>query len=72
MSANLRKKLLEGKEYAAIAPKLVHCAFDVPLPTIDLAIPQTLPSDVEITRFKTELGLGSSIDRFSSVVSSLQ
>jgi len=72
LSANVRKKLVEGKEYAAIAPKLVHCAVDVPLPTIDLGTPQKLPSDAEITRFKTELGLGSSIDRFSSVVSSLR
>ena len=72
LSANVRKKLVEGKEYAAIAPKLVHCALDVPLPTIDLATPKKLPSDTEITRFKTELGLGSSIDRFSSVVSSLR
>ncbi len=30
LPANLRKKLIEGSDYVAIAPKLVHCALDVP------------------------------------------
>ena len=41
LTANARKKLLESAEYARIAPKLVHCALDVPLPKLNL----TLPSD---------------------------
>ena len=69
---NVRKKLLEGREYALIAPKLVHCALDVPLPDIDLSLPQQLPTSKEINRLKSEHGLGSSIDRFYSVVESLQ
>ena len=69
---SVRKKLLEGREYALIAPKLVHCALDVPLPNIDLSLPQQLPTSKEINRLKSEHGLGSSIDRFYSVVESLQ
>jgi hypothetical protein len=51
---------------------LVHCALDVPLPDIDLSLPQHLPTSEEINRLKSEHGLGSSIDRFYSVVESLQ
>ena len=69
---SVRKKLLEGREYALIAPKLVHCALDVPLPDFDLSLPQQLPTSKEINRLKSEHGLGSSIDRFYSVVESLQ
>ncbi len=59
----LRKRLIEGQEYVAIAPKLVHCALDVPIPSMSISIP-TRPLDMsQIWQYKEEYGLGSSIDR---------
>jgi len=40
LTPNLRKKLLESAEYARIAPKLVHCALDVPLPKLKIDMPK--------------------------------
>jgi len=59
----LRKKLIEGSDYVAIAPKLVHCALDVPIPSMSIAMP-TKPLDMsQIWQYKEQYGLGSSIDR---------
>jgi 5'-3' exonuclease len=59
----LRKRLIEGSEYIAIAPKLVHCALDVPLPQMEIKVP-TSPADLsEIYAMKEEYGLGASVDR---------
>lgn len=59
----LRKKLIEGADYVAIAPKLVHCALDVPIPSMSIAMP-TRPEDMsQIWSYKEQYGLGSSIDR---------
>jgi 5'-3' exonuclease len=63
LPANLRKKLIEGAEYVAIAPKIVHCALDVPIPPMSISIP-TRPENMEkIWQFKEDYGLGSSVDR---------
>ncbi len=59
----IRKKLIEGAEYVAIAPKLVHCALDVPIPHMSIAVPKRPASMDELWRLKEEFGLGSSIDR---------
>ncbi len=59
----LCKRLIQGSDYIKIAPKLVHCALDVPLPVMDLQLPKA-PSDLsEIYSFKERYGLGASIDR---------
>ena len=59
----LRKKLIEGADYVAIAPKLVHCALDVPIPSMSIAMPSR-PTDMsQIWNYKEQYGLGSSIDR---------
>jgi len=59
----LRKRLIEGSDYIKIAPTLVHCALDVPIPTMEIALPQA-PQDLsEIYAFKDEYGLGASVDR---------
>ncbi|CAB4672348.1 MAG: flap endonuclease [Actinobacteria bacterium] len=63
LSANLAKKIIEGKEYLAIAPTLVRCARDVALPQVSLAIPQK-PVDISsIYQMQKDFGLGASIDR---------
>ena len=64
----LRKKLIEGSEYVAIAPKLVHCALDVPIPSMSIDMPKRPNSMEAIWQFKEEYGLGSSIDRMVSAL----
>jgi len=64
----LRKKLIEGESYIEIAPTLVHCALDVPIPKIDMkkpAKPQSLDSLYELQK---RYGLGASIDRMISAL----
>lgn len=63
LTSNARKKLLESSEYAKIAPKLVHCALDVPLPKINLQMPKRPKSLDEIYQYQKDYGLGASIDR---------
>jgi 5'-3' exonuclease len=63
LTPNARKKLIESAEYAKIAPKLVHCALDVPLPNLDLKMPKK-PADLnEIYQYQRDYGLGASVDR---------
>lgn len=63
LTAALRKKLVEGADYIAIAPKLVHCALDVPIPSMSIHMP-TRPANMDlIWKFKEDYGLGASIDR---------
>jgi len=59
----LRKRLIEGSDYIKIAPTLVHCALDVPIPAMEISLPQA-PQDLNaIYSFKDQYGLGASVDR---------
>jgi len=63
LSPSLRKKIIEGADYLAFAPKLVSCAIDVPLPKVDLKLPKR-PKNLDlIYDFKNTYNLGASIDR---------
>ena len=68
LSANIRKKLLESSQYAAIAPKLVGCALDVAIPEMEIAMPKKPKSLEKIKKLKEEFGLGASIDRIMSAL----
>lgn len=68
LSPNLRKKIIEGRDYLSFAPKLVACATDVPLPNIALNIPKKPNSMKEIEKLKDEFNLGASVDRFISAL----
>lgn len=59
----LRRKLIESADYAAIAPKLVHCALDVSIPVMSHLLPEKPASLDALYQFKNQYGLGSSIDR---------
>jgi 5'-3' exonuclease len=63
LTPGARKKLLESSEYAKIAPKLVHCALDVPLPNLELKMPKRPKSLDEIYQYQKDYGLGASVDR---------
>jgi 5'-3' exonuclease len=63
LSPALAKKIIAGEEYLKIAPTLVHCAKDVAIPTMDIAMPKK-PADLSlIYQMKEEYGLGASVDR---------
>jgi len=68
LSANIRKKLLESSQYAAIAPKLVGCALDVAIPEMEITMPKKPRSLEKIEKLKEEFGLGASIDRIMSAL----
>ncbi len=68
LSANIRKKLLESSQYAAIAPKLVGCALDVAIPEMEILMPKKPKSLEKILKLKDEFGLGASIDRIMSAL----
>ncbi len=63
LSSGIRKKLIEGADYVAIAPRLVHCALDVPVPPMSIHLPKRPQNMDAIWRFKADYGLGASIDR---------
>ena len=63
LTPNLRKKIIDSQAYAEIAPKLVHCALDVPLPKMDLAMPKRADRLEEIYQYQKDYGLGASVDR---------
>ena len=63
LSPNLRKKIVEGADYLAIAPMLVRCVRDLPLPQVSLKLPLR-PADIDVIYdLKERYGLGASIDR---------
>jgi 5'-3' exonuclease len=64
----LAKKVLASKEYARIAPKLVNCAFDVPIPSMNIDLPKKANSLTKIKELQSEYGLGSSVDRLISAL----
>ena len=68
LSQSLRKKIIEGQDYLAFAPKLVSCATDVPLPKIKLNIPERPKSLENITKLKDDFNLGASVDRLISAL----
>jgi 5'-3' exonuclease len=65
---NLTKKINESLDYAKIAPKLVHCAMDVPVPDMPMQIPSKPSSMKSIIELQNEYGLGSSVDRLLSAL----
>ena len=64
----LRKKIIAGKDYLAIAPKLVNCAIDAPIPNVDLSLPKKPASLSEIYKLQEQYGLGASVDRLISAL----
>jgi 5'-3' exonuclease len=68
LTSNLAKKIVEGADYLNIAPTLVHCAKDVAIPAMNIAMPSR-PDDLsEIYAMQAEYGLGASVDRLISAL----
>jgi len=58
-----RKRILADLDYAKIATELVSCARDIRLPQADLLIKEGPADKSAIDQMKSDLGLGSSVDR---------
>ena len=68
LTKSLAKKIIDGADYLKIAPTLVHCAKDVAIPKMDIAVPKK-PEDLStIYQMKDEYGLGASVDRLISAL----
>ena len=63
-----RQKILQSIEYARIAPKLVSCALDVPIPKMSVDLPKKPKNLSQIREMQETYGLGSSVDRFISAL----
>lgn len=66
----LVKRILESEDYAAIAPTLVHCALDVPIPQIDHELKSEKVNTKLVKKMQEEYGLGASVDRLLSAIES--
>lgn len=68
LPAALARKIVAGEEYLSIAPTVVNCARNVPLPQIELGVPEA-PSDLSrIYELKEQYSLGASVDRLISAL----
>ena len=64
----LIKKILESEKYALIAPKLVNCALDVPIPQIESKLSMDAIDEKEVRKLQERFGLGASVDRLLSAI----
>jgi 5'-3' exonuclease len=58
-----RKRLHEGRDYLAVAPRVVRVADDAPLPDIDAALPREPHDPMTLEELSARWGLGSSLQR---------
>jgi 5'-3' exonuclease len=68
LTKSLAKKIIDGKDYLKIAPRLVNCARDVAIPQMNISLPQKPDNLSEIYKIKDEYGLGASVDRLISAL----
>ena len=68
LPAALAKKIIAGTDYLKIAPTVVNCARNVPLPALEIALPKA-PADLStIYQIKEQYALGASVDRLISAL----
>ena len=59
----LIKKIMASEDYAKIAPILVHCALDVPIPKLETKLDIDNVDLNEVRKLQERFGLGASVDR---------
>lgn len=69
LSASHAKKILADIEYLAIAPTLVNCALDVPLPKISTTVPLAPTDFSHLYQLKEKYNLGATVERLISAFS---
>ena len=69
MTATVRKKLLDGLDYLAVAPRVVAVSREVPVPdTLDDALPRLPRDDDAVEEMAERLGLGRSVERLRTAL----
>jgi len=69
MKDPLRKKILAGLDYLAVAPKVVAVALDVPIPDgIDDALPASPKNPERLAELVERWGIGSSVGRVTQAL----
>jgi 5'-3' exonuclease len=68
LPAALARKIVAGMDYLAIAPTVVNCARNVPLPEIELGMPKAPADFSKIYQIKEKYSLGASVDRLISAL----
>jgi len=68
LPAALARKIIAGMDYLAIAPTVVNCARDVPLPEVELGMPKAPADFSKIYQIKEKYSLGASVDRLISAL----
>jgi 5'-3' exonuclease len=71
IKASLAKKIIESEDYAKVAPTLVNCATNVPIPVINEDLNSQKMNFELIRDLQKEHGLGASIDRLIAAIESL-
>jgi 5'-3' exonuclease len=64
----LIRKIMESREYAKIAPTLVNCATNVPVPKVETSFTMDNVNINELRKLQDSYGLGASVDRFLSAI----
>ena len=64
----LIRKIMESREYAKIAPTLVNCATDVPVPKVETSFTMDNVNIKELRKLQDSYGLGASVDRFLAAI----
>jgi 5'-3' exonuclease len=71
IKASLAKKIIESEDYAKVAPTLVNCETNVPIPDINEDLNSQKMNIKLIRDLQKEHGLGASIDRLIAAIESL-
>lgn len=71
LAEKYRKKVTASIDYAKIMEKLVMCAVDVPVPNIPDKLHKSNSLSNDLLALREKYGLGTSIDRFHTALSSL-
>jgi len=64
----LIRKIMESREYAKIAPTLVNCATNVPVPKVETSFTMDNVNINELRKLQDSYGLGASVDRFLAAI----
>jgi 5'-3' exonuclease len=68
LSAAQRARLLDAREYLAVAPRVVRVAGDVPLPDFEAALPRAPRDARALAALAERWGLGGSLQRLLSIL----
>ncbi|MFI1964734.1 5'-3' exonuclease H3TH domain-containing protein [Streptomyces pathocidini] len=69
LTVSQRRRLVEARDYLAVAPKVVQVATDVPLPAFDATLPREPRDPAAVVALAERWGLGGSMQRLLATLS---